>query len=291
MVKIEPRPIEEIPFRSSPRVGRVEVIPIAELGPGFVAPQRPRFDLLIHARSGAGRHEVDFASYPLDAGDLVWVRAGQVQRWGALDAYDGRVVLFRSEILAPATVQALRAAGSWSRTRWPAAACPPEVVAMIDLLATLGETPAAGRMAAAEHLVAALLLRLGDEAEPGGRPRPAGRRARLYDDFVHLLDTQGGVHRSVETFARLLGCTPKTLNLAVRERSDRTAKQALDHRLGLEARRLLVYRPDLPVGEVGVALGFDDPANFSKFFVRQTGVTPGAFRRRYLPEPPAAPRA
>ncbi len=46
----------------------------------------------------------------------------------------------------------------------------------------------------------------------------------------------------------------------------------------LEAQRLLAHT-DLPVATIGRALGFSEATNFGKFFTRQTGNTPGDFRR------------
>lgn len=52
-------------------------------------------------------------------------------------------------------------------------------------------------------------------------------------------------------------------------------------RLVLEAKRLLVHTTD-PVGVIARQLGFAEPTNFVKFFRRETGTTPGAFRTRHL---------
>ena len=48
-----------------------------------------------------------------------------------------------------------------------------------------------------------------------------------------------------------------------------------------QASRLLALT-DMPVAAVARAVGFTDPANFSKFFQRQSGQTPGSFRRQLL---------
>jgi AraC family transcriptional activator of pobA len=40
----------------------------------------------------------------------------------------------------------------------------------------------------------------------------------------------------------------------------------------------------MPVAQVAFYLGFDDPAYFSRFFMRRMGLTPRAFRTRDGPE-------
>jgi AraC family transcriptional activator of pobA len=47
----------------------------------------------------------------------------------------------------------------------------------------------------------------------------------------------------------------------------------------LEAKRQLHYTSN-PISEIAFALGFDDPAYFTRFFTRQAGCSPRAFRSR-----------
>jgi AraC family transcriptional activator of pobA len=48
-------------------------------------------------------------------------------------------------------------------------------------------------------------------------------------------------------------------------------------RIVAEARRRLLHSADA-VSAIGETLGFDDPAYFSRFFRRETGTSPEAFR-------------
>src|SRR5262249_60848080 len=57
----------------------------------------------------------------------------------------------------------------------------------------------------------------------------------------------------------------------------RSAKQVVAARVAVEA-RLLLACTDEPVAAVGRRLGFTEPTNFGRFFVRETGLTPGEFR-------------
>jgi AraC family transcriptional activator of pobA len=53
----------------------------------------------------------------------------------------------------------------------------------------------------------------------------------------------------------------------------------LDQRAMLDAKRALLYT-NMSVAEVGYAIGFSDPAYFTRFFSRQAGVSPSAYRGR-----------
>jgi AraC family transcriptional activator of pobA len=55
--------------------------------------------------------------------------------------------------------------------------------------------------------------------------------------------------------------------------------QIIHARILLEAKRQLHYT-DRAVREVAFALGFEDPAYFTRFFSRLSGVSPRLFRRQ-----------
>ena len=79
-------------------------------------------------------------------------------------------------------------------------------------------------------------------------------------------------------YAPKLKITVGHLNYLSRRHLGRTVGIVIRERLALEARRQLLHS-DATSAEVGYALGFKDPAYFARFFKRETGVTPTAFRR------------
>lgn len=266
------------------KAGEVEASTVAEMlaragVSEFADVQRPDFHFLLFPRSGRGSHMVDFADHVLEPGSALWVRPGQVQRWGDVTAYDGWVLIFPAGLLDPATAhltQAESAAGSawWSPDDAAAAGAP----ALVDEIAELaGDTGLARelRAPALTHLTAALLLRL--TAQARSRPgAPPGSEA--YQAFRELLEAEHARHHDVSWYAARLGWSPRTLARATRAATGRTPKQLVDERVLLEARRLLAHS-DLSVARVGEAVGFDDASNFGAWFRLRAGQTPAAFRR------------
>jgi AraC family 4-hydroxyphenylacetate 3-monooxygenase operon regulatory protein len=55
------------------------------------------------------------------------------------------------------------------------------------------------------------------------------------------------------------------------------SKEVVHERLLQEARRLLRFST-VQVGEISYQLGFTDPAYFSRFFTKRTGIPPSQFR-------------
>ncbi|MEE6258951.1 helix-turn-helix transcriptional regulator [Plantactinospora sonchi] len=100
-----------------------------------------------------------------------------------------------------------------------------------------------------------------------------------YRRLRHEIERSYGQTRRVEDYAGRLGCSVRTLTRACLAATGRSAKQIVDARVALEAMRLLAAT-DLPVAEIGRRLGFTEPTNFGRFFQREVGQSPGAFRLR-----------
>lgn len=75
------------------------------------------------------------------------------------------------------------------------------------------------------------------------------------------------------------GSKSRTLNRLARQHTGLSAKELIDERVVLEAKRQLSHA-DASVAEIAEQLGFDDASNFSAYFRRQTRMTPGTFRTR-----------
>jgi AraC family transcriptional activator of pobA len=99
----------------------------------------------------------------------------------------------------------------------------------------------------------------------------------VLEKFYKLLDAHFVRERSVGFYAEALHLHPNSLNHVVKSQSGLTAKQSINERVITEAKYLL-SQSDLSIKTVSHRLGFDEPNNFSAFFLKQTGVSPGAYR-------------
>jgi AraC family transcriptional regulator, transcriptional activator of pobA len=107
-----------------------------------------------------------------------------------------------------------------------------------------------------------------------------GQEALRLRRFRQLIESQYLNHRPVSHYARQLSVSETTLNRLCRSLAGATAFDLIQRRLGLEARRRLVYAAS-SVNAIARELGFKDPAYFSRFFRRHSGVSPNEFRRRH----------
>jgi len=241
---------------------------------GLGAPHRTEFHQLMLVDAGQTWHEVDFVEHRLEPGTVLWVRPGQVQRFGP--PVNGEMVLFTHVVPAPSTELALLLGDSRAGSVWR----PPEAVyaGVREMARQLRAEAGCSAPSADEvrrHLLSALLLRIGrlDTAGPA-LVDPDGIAAR----FAAEVERDFARTHRVADYADRLGYSVRTLTRASAAATGLSAREVVDARIALEARRLLAYT-DLPASAVGRRLGFSEPTNFGKFFLRRTGVTPAAFRR------------
>jgi AraC family transcriptional activator of pobA len=97
--------------------------------------------------------------------------------------------------------------------------------------------------------------------------------------FRQLIELHYLEHWSVERYARRLALSETSLNRLCQRIAGTTAFEVIQQRLALEARRRLTYVP-LSVAAIAAELGFKDPAYFSRFFRKHSGMSPSVFRRR-----------
>ena len=98
--------------------------------------------------------------------------------------------------------------------------------------------------------------------------------------FATELEANFAKRKTVLYYATRIGFSESTLSRACVATVGRTAKQDIDERVGLEAKRLLVHSHET-AAQIGHRLGFTEPTNFVKFFRRQVGCTPIEFRRAH----------
>jgi len=96
--------------------------------------------------------------------------------------------------------------------------------------------------------------------------------------FSRLLEQDFREHHPIEHYAAALGISAAHLNALCRRLAGQSALQMIHQRLLLEAKRNLVYTA-MTIQQVSDALGFSEPAYFSRFFKRYAGVSPRAFRQ------------
>ena len=168
---------------------------------------------------------------------------------------------------------------------WPAAATEAARVdaAVARLCAAFADTGAWRDLAMdAEllHLAVVLGRLLPAAARPGDAATAAASGARALGHvrrYRDLVDLQFRQQPTLALLSRGLGITPTQLNRLCHQVLGHSALRVLHGRLVLEAQRDLAYTTQ-SIKQIGGSLGFADAAYFTRFFLRQTGHTPTAWR-------------
>ncbi|HEY0117402.1 MAG TPA: AraC family transcriptional regulator [Cellulomonas sp.] len=241
-------------------------------------PVRAAFHILTLCEQGTATQLVDGAEHQHRPGSVLWIPPGTAHQM--VPVLTGVAVCFTSSFAGPALAE--RTGGAWDLA-------PREMRDVASLVGVLrseylryvddqtGPQLRGGDLVL-QHLLLALLTRLQSmprRVGAGDAAHPVARR------FLEMVETNCRTMRRVEDYAEALGYSTRTLQRICYEQMGAGPRDIIDTRIAAEAERLLAST-NLPVSAVGRWVGFADAANFSKFFQRQTGWTPGEFRRVQL---------
>ena len=235
---------------------------------GTFGPRLLSHHVLMLTTAGHGTAEVDFMTLLCRPGTLLWAHPGQALRLPT-PGLDASFVTFEPRLAHQPEPDGVR---HWQLEGEDEDA----VISEFSQLTVDCERHRAGPVAAdlLRHQLAVLLLRI---ALLTPAPPPLGAEGRTFARFRRRLESGHPQSRRVEDYAEEMGCSVRTLTRASLAVTGRTAKQVVDDRVALEARRLLACTP-MSVAEVGRHLGFPEPTNFGRFFHREVGMSPGQFR-------------
>jgi AraC family transcriptional activator of pobA len=106
-----------------------------------------------------------------------------------------------------------------------------------------------------------------------------GKGNQHFARFGALIEEHYCSHHLVTHYANSIGITAAHLNVISRNNTGKSALTLIHERILLEAKRNLVYTT-MTVNVIGYALGFSDPAYFTRFFKRHTKLAPSDFRKQ-----------
>lgn len=104
------------------------------------------------------------------------------------------------------------------------------------------------------------------------------RQEELAIRFWNILQENVKIERSVQFYANTLNVTTGHLSKTLKEVSGKTASQLIEAAVIIEA-RLLLQDPKLSISQITEELNFPDQSFFGKYFKKQMGLSPSAYRK------------
>ena len=113
--------------------------------------------------------------------------------------------------------------------------------------------------------------------QPEEMPETVNIDNELCNRFVEAVFNHPDMGMTIACYADRLNVTPAHLHKVVKRCTGKTPLAWINEAVTLEAKALLCHT-DKPVNDVASVVGVADPSYFSRFFKRQTGLAPLAYR-------------
>jgi AraC family transcriptional regulator, transcriptional activator of pobA len=250
-----------------------------ELGGISDSPHRHNYYTIIWSYTATGRHIIDFKEYPICPQSIFFVSPGQVHQMITDSNPTGLVILFTPEFLQRNSIKA-------------------DFVSNLKLFRNSDETPpmeinssmikrlsvfADGMLEAFDSNTEMRIESIGSylklfliecnghcSLDYGSNTQNIEVKRTIVQQFKSIVENHFREWHQVKKYAEKLNVTPSYLNDVIKLAIGISAKDFIQNRLILEAKRMSVFT-DKSIKEIGFELGFDDPSHFSKFFKNCTG--------------------
>jgi len=252
-------------------------------------PHRHSFYHLVLFTKGKGTHTIDFETFPVKPFQIYFMIPGQVHSWHFEGGVDGYIVHF-AETLLNSFLQEGHYLQKFSFFKGEAGSSVCQVpVKKQEQVAGLFESMLSElkeRKGQYLDIIRLRLLELFIETERsckrGGETRNiAPQKLVLLRNYQQLIDKYFRTIKLPKEYADLLYITPNHLNALCTELLGKTAGDLIRDRVLLEAKRLLTSA-DMTIMEIAYDLNFQDNSYFNRFFKKNTGMTPDAFRKQFI---------
>ena len=278
----------ELMYNDTPMPFVIKTIEEVELLTGGITdlPHRHNYYTIIWSLQATGKHIIDFKEYPILPNDIFFVSPEQVHQVITNLGSTGFVILFTPEFLEKNSIRN-------------------DFISNLKLFQTSDETPPlqlnapmtatlktfADRMLEAFHnreemyleTIGAYLKLFLIECNghcslfSGTNTQSVEVGKMLVKNFKIVVEKNYMKWHQVKEYADALNITPNYLNEVIRSSVNVTAKDFIQNRIILEAKRKLIFT-DKNGKEIGFDLGFEDPSHFSKFFKSNTGMAMQEFK-------------
>ena len=131
---------------------------------------------------------------------------------------------------------------------------------------------------ATEQQALAEARRYAGEGNPPAVSPHTGRAAELHRALLALVEQHILQYSDVHYYAGRLNVSPRYLAQVTRRIAGQSPKAIIEERLAAEIERLLLTK-ELTVQEIAYRCGFSAQAHLTKFFKKQRGMSPTAFRK------------
>jgi AraC family transcriptional regulator, transcriptional activator of pobA len=249
-------------------------------------PHRHAYYTVLWVKQGSGAHTIDYREHELAANRVFFVSPGQVHQVVTRSRPHGVAIMFTCNFLAKNHISHdfITNLGLFSELPdTPPIVTSPELNDRLEIYTSqMAKAFEQSEPFKVETIGAWLKLFLIEcnkavVANPMLNPQAIQSGRFMLFEFKQLVETRFREWHKVSDYSTQLSITPDYLNNVVKSHIGVTAKEFIQNRIVIEAKRLGVIT-ELTSKEIAFSLGFDDPAHFSKFFKNVSGASFSDFR-------------
>ena len=251
-------------------------------------PHKHDFYLSVLFTKGIGTHTIDFNSYSIKPGSLFFMLPGQTHDWTLSENIEGYIffhtksfydLLFPNRRLDEYPTFYLRDNLNHIQLK------PKELVIFNSYFKNI-LTEYEQSNSLKYRKIGLLLdliyidssrLRYKDEFNS----KKTNSQMLYYKDLQLLIDRDFIILKKPKDYAEQLNVTVKHLNKIVKTLLNKSTSDLINERIILEAKRLISHG-NLSIKEISDHLGYEDYSYFSRFFKKNTGMTPSEFSKQFL---------
>jgi AraC family transcriptional activator of pobA len=249
-------------------------------------PHRHSYYTILLVKRGKGKHIIDFKEYEFFSNSLHFIHPGQVHQLIASEKPEGWVISFSKLFLMRNNIpdQMIDDVYLFNKHSESPPLPIPEgqfdhYLDIIRQIRHYDELKMEYKREAQGALLKLLLIQSNNHCTryKNENPQTIETGNQLVRHFKELIEKHYQQYHKVSDYAEMLAVTSDYLNKLVKTLTGKSAKEYILDRILIEAKRVLLFT-ELTNKELSYSLGFEEPAHFSNFFKRYSGLSPLDFR-------------
>jgi len=255
--------------------------------PDLIFPHRHAFYQIVLFTEGGGEHTIDFESYPVKPHQVYYMAPGQIHSWHFKPDAEGYIVNFNESFFTaichnPNFIAEfpLFNTVSGQPVNVLETECCSEVHGLMERMLDEYQLDADFRNDFLRALLMQMLVLLSRALPKLSKVEVSRHQLTVLRNFEKLIEQHFKEKRLPRDYAEMLFITPNHLNALSNSVLGKPAGELIRERVVLEGKRLLV-NSDYTVTQIADMLHFEDNAYFTRFFKKNTSMSPEIFRQYY----------
>jgi AraC family transcriptional activator of pobA len=249
-------------------------------------PHRHEYYTIIFIEKGEGTHFVDFTEYKIEDRTIYFIQPGQMHQVIFTSEPVGWVITFTEEFLIANSIPEKMINDIYLFNDYSQS--PPLPINERDLpiyqslttqMAYFAGSLETYTLEAVGSLVKLFLIQSNNHCSlrKSNNPQLIETSNHILSTFKQSLNKRYATTHMVSDYADELAVTADYLNKTVKNLTGKSAKDHIQSKLIIEAKRSLLFS-NISNKELAYELGFEESAHFNNFFKKITGQTPSEFR-------------